>query len=397
MAPGPIVVFSHLRWSSVHQRPHHLLSRFAREAPVLFVEEPVLDEASVVPSWELTWPQPGVTVATPRTTVAAPGYHPDQIPTLTSLARHLLRALHVERPVAWLYTPLALPLATAIAPTLLVYDCMDELSAFLGAPPEMEAREAALLARADVVFTGGPSLYRAKQHRARVVRCFPSSVDAAHFRRAGAEPADQRALPAGPKLGFYGVLDERLDRALLDAVARAHPDWQLVMVGPVVKIDPASLPRRPNVHYLGQRSYEELPGYLHGWDVCLLPFARNEATRFISPTKTLEYMAAGKPIVSTPIRDVVDLYGDLVHCADGPEAFVAACRAALASPPAVRAERAARMHERLARTSWDATAAAMQREIREAHRRARRLRVAPAPAAASLAFERSAVELEEYS
>jgi UDP-galactopyranose mutase len=243
---------------------------------------------------------------------------------------------------------------------------MDELSLFLGAPPELLSREEALLESADVMFTGGPSLYRAKQARHSNVHCFPSSVDAAHFRaaRAGdpsavAEAEDQAGLPR-PRLGFFGVIDERLDLALLDHIAQARPEWQIVLVGPVVKIDPDSLPRRPNIHYFGQRSYDELPRYLRGWDVCLLPFAMNDATRFISPTKTLEYMAAELPIVSTPITDVVEPYGDMVYLGATPEEFLAACEAALSSSPDERARRSAQMRRVLAGTSWDVTVSAME-------------------------------------
>jgi UDP-galactopyranose mutase len=157
------------------------------------------------------------------------------------------------------------------------------------------------------------------------------------------------------------VIDERLDLELVDALAAAHPDWQIIMIGPVVKIDPATLPRRPNIHYLGQRSYGELPGYLRGWDVALLPFARNDATRFISPTKTLEYMAVELPIVSTPIADVAGPYHDIVHLGGSPAEFIAACEAAMQAPPAERARRALAMRQVLARTSWDATARAMER------------------------------------
>jgi UDP-galactopyranose mutase len=199
-------------------------------------------------------------------------------------------------------------------------------------------------------------------------------VDAAHFRRGGPEPDDQARLPR-PRLGFYGVIDERIDLSLLDALARAHPDWQIVMIGPVVKIDPATLPSHPNIHYLGQRRYDELPAYLAGWDVSLLPFALNDATRFISPTKTLEYMAAEHPIVSTPIRDVAGPYGNIVYLGEGPEAFVRACEAALASDPQERERRAASMRDVLARTSWDATAAAMDSLITTALRRRAELAV----------------------
>lgn len=270
--------------------------------------------------------------------------------------------------LTWLYTPMALPLALALDPDAAVYDCMDELSLFLGAPPELLTLESQLLEYADVMFTGGPSLFRAKQSRHPNVHCFPSSVDAEHFRvreRLTSEAEDQAELPH-PRLGFYGVIDERLDLAIVDRLAEAHPDWQIVLVGPVVKIDPASLPRRPNLHYLGQRSYEELPRYLAGWDVCLLPFARNDATRFISPTKTLEYMAAELPIVSTSIRDVADVYGDIVYLGDTPDEFLAACEQALASSAQERATRAQRMRKVLAGTSWEATASAMEQLLTEA-------------------------------
>jgi glycosyltransferase involved in cell wall biosynthesis len=368
-----IVTFSHLRWNFVYQRPQHLLSRLAATRTVYFVEEPEHD-ASGPPRWERSSPHPNVQVLRPRTPVAALGFHPEQLPALEPLIAELARELDGTTVVAWLYTPLALPLAQALGPSSIVYDCMDELSLFLGAPPELLSREAALLECADLMFTGGPSLYRAKQARHPNVHCFPSSVDAAHFRvaRAGqttvSEPEDQAGLPH-PRLGFYGVIDERLDLELLDYIAQARPDWQIVLVGPVVKIDPATLPRRSNIHYLGQRTYEELPGYLAGWDVCLLPFARNAATKFISPTKTLEYMAAERPIVSTPITDVAEPYGDIVYLGDTPYAFLAACEAALREPPDERERRTGRMRQVLAGTSWEVTVRAMEKLLNAAVRK----------------------------
>jgi UDP-galactopyranose mutase len=225
--------------------------------------------------------------------VKTPGFNDSQFPELSRLAAQLFEEEHIDDYVVWFYTPMALPLLEGLKPQAIVYDCMDELSAFLNAPPELLEREAHLLKLADVVFTGGPSLYRAKKDRHPNVLCFPSSVDAKHFAAADglAEAGDQASLPH-PRFGFFGVIDERMDLALLKELAGAHPEWQIAMVGPVVKIDPASLPRNPNIHYFGQRSYRELPLYLKGWDACLLPFARNDSTRFISPTKTLEYMAA---------------------------------------------------------------------------------------------------------
>lgn len=357
-----IVVFSHLRWNFVYQRPQHLLSRLAARRPVFFVEEPELDREGS-PHWERSSPHPNVRVLKPRTPVEALGFHADQLPALEPLIAELAAELAGTTLLAWLYTPMALSLAEALGPGAIAYDCMDELSLFLEAPPELLSREAALLECADVMFTGGPSLYRAKQARHPNVHCFPSSVDAAHFRQAKAglpEAGDQAGI-SHPRLGFYGVIDERLDLPLLDTVALARPEWQIILVGPVVKIDPASLPQRPNIHYFGQRSYEDLPRYLAGWDVCLLPFARNDATRFISPTKTLEYMAAELPIVSTPITDVAEPYGDIVYLGSTPQKFLAACDAALAAGPGERAERATRMRQVLAGTSWDVTVAAMEK------------------------------------
>lgn len=361
----PIVVFSHLRWDFVYQRPQQLLSRLARRQPVLFIEEPEHDPSGPA-RWERSTPEPGVTVFRPQTPVAEPGFSAAQLAVLEPMIEEIRDAAGAGATVAWLYTPMALPLARALDAALVVYDCMDELSMFMGAPPELIGREAELMELADVMFTGGPSLYRAKRSRHPNVHCFSSSVDAAHFGRArthcddrAEEPGDQRELPH-PRLGFYGVVDERLDLPLLDALATAHPEWQIILVGPVVKIDPATLPRHSNVHYLGQRSYDELPGYLAGWDVCLLPFARNDSTRFISPTKTLEYMAAERPIVSTPITDVADPYGHIVYLGDTPAAFIAACEAALAATPEEREQRTSLMRGVLARTSWDATAEAME-------------------------------------
>ncbi|MEW6250802.1 MAG: glycosyltransferase, partial [Planctomycetota bacterium] len=360
-----LVALAHLRWDWVFQRPQHLLSRLARTYHVLFVEEPVADPAARAPDWELRQVAPGVTVCRAHTAVAEPGFNATQNAVLGPMLADLWARLHVQDCVAWFYTPMALALLDRLPARAVVYDCMDELSAFKHAPPDIHQRERDLFRVADVVFTGGPSLYRAKQHLHANIHCFPSSVDAAHFGRArgaAAEPADQFGLPH-PRLGFFGVIDERLDIGLVDTLARAHPDWQLIMVGPVAKIDPASLPRRPNTHYLGQRAYADLPGYLSGWDACLLPFARNGATRFISPTKTLEYMAAEKPIVSTPIRDVAEPYGDIVYLGQTPQQFVAACEAALAADQAERDRRTAGMRAVLARTSWDRTAAEMTQHI----------------------------------
>lgn len=354
-----IVTFSHLRWDFVFQRPQHLLSRMANRHRIIFIEEPIFDAATSY--WEKIH-DGNVLVCRPHTPVEQGGFNDAQMPHLKALLDQLVAEEGLTKYVVWFYTPLALPLVERLMPQAVIYDCMDELSAFLNAPKQLLDYEAKLLKLADVVFTGGPSLYRAKRNRHPNVFCFPSSVDAGHYRRVAQEPADQADLPH-PRLGFFGVIDERIDIPLLEYVARAHPEWQIMLVGPVVKIDPATLPKHPNIHYFGQRNYNQLPGYLQGWDVCLLPFARNESTKFISPTKTLEYMAAERPIVSTPIVDVAEPYGKIVYLGETPEAFVAACEVALYASEREQRSRVAGMREVLSKTSWDKTAESMEKQI----------------------------------
>lgn len=353
-----LIVFSHLRWNFVYQRPQHLMTRLAEHYRITFVEEPVFHEGESF--LEIQHVGANIRVARPHTPIHAPGYHDDQLPEIAALVQDLVLEEDLDDYMVWFYTPMAFPLLKRLDPSVVIYDCMDELSAFKNAPRELLLREKALLKAANMVFTGGPSLYRAKQKRHPEVHCFSSSVDSVHFAQARGmdEHPGQSHLP-GPRLGFYGVIDERFDIDLVGAVAAARPDWQLVLVGPVVKIDEALLPRAANIHYMGQQSYDNLPKFLAGWDVCLLPFALNESTRFISPTKTLEYMAAEKPIVSTPITDVVEPYGHIVHIARKPSDFIAACEQALNETPEQAAARVAKMRGVLAKTSWDTTAAEM--------------------------------------
>jgi UDP-galactopyranose mutase len=331
------------------------MSRFARDRRVFFFEEPIWEAEGTEPRLEVGERQGGVVLGVPH---LPGGLSAEQAESLQGeLLREFLERHEVSELVLWYYTPMALPFSTDLEPLAVVYDCMDELSLFRGAPRELVDREARLLAAADLVFTGGQSLYEAKREKHPRVHAFPSSIDAEHFRQAResrSEPADQSGIP-GPRMGYFGVIDERLDLDLLAAVAEARPDWHLVMVGPVVKIDPASLPQHPNLHWLGMKSYPELPAYLSGWDVALMPFALNESTRFISPTKTPEYLAGGRPVVSTPIRDVVKPYGEsgMVEIADSPEAFVAAVDRGLAR--ADREDWLRQVDEHLSHGSWSRT------------------------------------------
>ena len=358
-----VVTLTHLRWDFVFQRPQHLLTRCARLHRVFVIEEPVADDGP--PRFELSIRQHGVHLVVPH---LPPHLTPEQASAAqASLLRGFFREHGIRDYVLWYYTPMALDFTRHLRPRAVVYDCMDELSAFAGAPAAMREREQELLRRADVVFTGGQTLFESKRHSHANVHAFPSSVDVDHFARARAaqaDPDDQAHIPH-PRLGFFGVVDERMDIELLREVAAARPDWQLVIIGPVVKIDPALLPVAANIHYLGAKSYDELPRYLAGWDVALLPFARNEATRYISPTKTPEYLAAGKPVVSTSIRDVVRPYGvnGLARIADDPADFVTAVEAALGEDAA---ERMRQVDAFLTQTSWAGTWTRMYRLVGEA-------------------------------
>jgi UDP-galactopyranose mutase len=371
-----IIVFSHLRWDFVFQRPQHLMTRLARTHRVFFFEEPVHEPGPA--RLEISSPAANLHVCRPHTPGEESGFADSQLPYLHALLEKLVASHELDAPIVWMYTPMALPLLQRLDAALVVYDCMDELSAFKDAPRELLHREQALFKAADVVFTGGPSLFRAKQLLHPNVHNFPSSVEKDHFARARDATLDhpaQRELPH-PRLGFFGVIDERFDPVSVSLLADAHPEWQIVLVGPVVKVDADALPRRPNIHYMGQRAYAELPEFLAGWDVCLLPFAINEATRFISPTKVLEYMAAEKPIVSTPVVDVVEPYGHIVHIGRHSQAFVAACERALAERGPARGKRMAMMRNVVEATSWDVTVTHMSALMDAARQGQQRRRVA---------------------
>lgn len=360
--PYDLICFSHLRWDFVYQRPQHLLSRFAREHRVFVIEEPIFDETQV--SLEVTKRDENLYIVVPR----LPQNMSDW--SIRDLQRSLLGDLMVdygiEQYVSWYYTPMMLAWSDHLRPLATVYDCMDELSGFKNAPAELRKRESELFARADLVFTGGQSLYEAKKGQHPAVYAFPSSIDKEHFSRAlyiNEGMPDQENI-SSPRIGYIGVIDERMDIDLLRDIASMKPEWNFVMIGPVVKIDEADLPRRENIHYLGGKSYEELPGYIAGWDVAMMPFALNDSTRYISPTKTPEYLAAGRPVVSTPIHDVVRPYGEegLVHIAATAREFTAAIQKALEEDTI---QRRVRVDEFLKDMSWDNTFRAMSELIEQ--------------------------------
>ena len=352
--PGEVVVLSHLRWVFVWQRPQHLLSRLARTCRLWFVEEPLpvagLDEP------RLRAEEHG---DVHRVWFEVPGEADTHVcfsdPRAAGYERLLLDLIGTagER-TAWLYTPMGLPLAEALDPTLVVYDVMDDLAAFKNAAPQLVLRQRQALKRADIVFTGGRSLHRSiVSRRPDGTHCFPSGVDPDHY----APAVELRQRGGRPVAGYVGVIDERLDLDLVASVADQLPDWEIRMVGPVVKIDRSTLPQAPNISYPGPSPYADLPRVMAGFDVALMPFALNEATRSISPTKTLEYLAAGLPVVSTRVPDVVSDFGELVDLQDDAPGFAAACRRVerhCALSRAAKAEPLLHWHR------WDTIAARME-------------------------------------
>lgn len=356
--------FSHLRWSFVYQRPQHLMSRAAREFTTWYVEEP--HEFDGPPFLRIERDESRVSVVTPL----VPGRFSarQKVACMRMMLAQLLARLRPRRTIAWYYTPMALQFTEGLEPDCCVYDNMDELSAFAAAPDGICEWERRLMSRCDVVYVGGHSLYEAKRGRHPNIHVFPSSVDVAHFHQARfltGEAPDQAAIPH-PRIGFFGVIDERMDLSLVSALAARRPDWRFVMIGPPAKIDPASLPQAKNLHWLGRKDYAQLPQYLSGWDAGFMPFAITEATRYISPTKTPEYLAAGLPLVSTPVSDVVRPYGalGLVEIADDADMFVAHIERLLRRP---RRSWLRSVDAHISRMSWDDTWAGMRALLGDAH------------------------------
>jgi UDP-galactopyranose mutase len=352
--PRAFVAGLHLRWDGVWQRPHHLLTRLARRLPVIVLEEPFAGEHD---RDEVTR-DGGLTVIRP---IRRRGWSPPFVDAGTIATARALIGDGAARVGVWLYTPMMLELADAFGAAPLVFDCMDELAAFDGAPDGIAERDRRLVARADVVFAGGFSLYEQRKSAGAKVRCYPSGVEFARF-AADVAPHPLPAELSSPVFGYVGVVDERIDIDLLVALADAFPHGHVLLVGPVVKIDPAVLPRRANIHFTGIQPYASLPSFMRAIDVAIMPFARNRATENISPTKTLEYFAAGRPVVSTPVADVVREYAAIAFIAEGAAAFTAAAGAALLPDPAriARGEAAARAQ------NWDAIAERMWRDVTSA-------------------------------
>jgi glycosyltransferase involved in cell wall biosynthesis len=348
-----LVCFSHLRWNFVYQRPQHLLSRFVKHFKVFFIEEPIFDSSEN--TLDVTTTTEGVMVVTPH--LKGGMSEEEVIATQKELLSKLFIDHNITNYLFWYYTPMMLSVSDHFNPIATVYDCMDELSAFKFAPQSLKDRENELFAKSDLVFTGGYSLYEAKKSRHHDVHPFPSSIDTEHYfkaRQYTVDPADQASI-GYPRIGYFGVIDERIDLTLIEGIAKRKPEWQIIMIGPTAKISPDALPKLPNIHYLGMKTYQELPSYIAGWDIAMMPFAHNESTRYISPTKTPEYLAAGKPVISTPIADVLRQYGrnHLVSIAGTPEEFVRVASLELENND--RDEWMQHVNEFLSQNSWDKT------------------------------------------
>jgi glycosyltransferase involved in cell wall biosynthesis len=371
---APIIVHSHLRWDFVWQRPQQLLSRMSRNRPVLFVEEPFFVDEHNQPRLDVTRPMRNVYRSVPMLSSSLRGQYDQCIGITRELVRRAIGADGAlqglfDKPVQWFYTPMAAPaMIGAFGEQAIVYDCMDELSKFRFAPRELIDREKLLMSEADVIFAGGFRLSQSKAQHHSNVHFFGCGVDVAHFEKARcADTEVPQALAAfdGRVAGYYGVIDERIDYGLLAHLAASLPDTSIVMVGPVVKVAPAELPQAPNIHWLGQQDYSELPAIVKAFDVCLMPFALNEATEYINPTKTLEYMAAGKPIISTAVSDVVRNFTPVVSVAYSAGEFAAFVKQALDAPDD---ELIARGMDQARSNSWENIVRAMERIVDEAVR-----------------------------
>lgn len=357
-----LIVFSHLRWEFVTQRPQHIVSRLSTSHNILFIEEPIRYTKSDRGTARELKVSPRLTVVQPRISSE------NMIEELSNFIKKYIYGTKVKKPILWFYSAMFSPILDVISPRLVVYDCMDELASFKNAPKELVSRENFLLSKADIVFTGGKSLYESKNKVHDNVYCFPSSVDATHFKKSfkkSTSVPDDLLKIKKPIVGFYGVLDERLDTDLLREIATLAPYISFVLIGPLAKIEQTDLPNLVNIHYLGARTYQELPQYLKGFDIAMMPFALNEATTYISPTKTLEFMAALKPIISTPIKDVVRDYKKEIAIVQNSREFILAIKNLLNETPQQKDKRQRMQTSIINNNSWDKTTFQMKKIIRE--------------------------------
>lgn len=350
-----MIVFSHLRWDFVYQRPQHLISRISNTYKTLFIEEPLFPGENEAVGFDLEIVSKNLNVLKPRV---------DSIENIPQILDRL-NINHVK--LVWFYSPSFLKIMDSVSADAVIYDCMDELSLFKGAPENLRKQDQKLLNTADLVLTGGVSLFESKSKHSDNIYCFPSSVDYEHFSSAQNSipiPPDIKSITK-PIIGYIGVIDERIDMDLLKKSAELLPEYDFVMIGPLAKITENDLAKAENIHYLGMKDYDDLPNYLKSFDIAMMPFALNDSTRFISPTKTLEYMAAGKPIVSTAIKDVTRFYSDCISIVNSAGDFKNAVETIRDSCSTKQEKREKRFEEILQKTSWDHTASEMIKLIKE--------------------------------
>jgi UDP-galactopyranose mutase len=364
-----IVAFSPLRWTGTPHRTQQILSRLASTRRVLVIEDPIY-KADTPPHWEFASPTPRLTVCRPH----LPANSQKHQSSWKTLLHQLKTSYSISNPVGWLATPLALPLLNEFSPSVILYDAIDELNCPRGTTTQWLDMENKVLSKADAVFTSGYSLYQMLRQKHSNVHCLPSSADINHFKQARTlrrmyegqtlftveshEPEGHACLPH-PRLGYCGVLDKRIDFELIDLVARTRPEWQVVLVGPLVDLKPSQLPRQPNLHYLGPRPYDQLPAYIAGWDAALMPFVCNDSTRYLNPTTTMEYMAAERLIVTTRVADVVKPYCGIVFVGHSPNTFIVGCEEAITASETERLTQVRLMREALTLNSWQATVRSM--------------------------------------
>ncbi len=368
----PIIVHCHLCWDWVWQRPQQFLSRLSARHRILFVETVGPDPHLAAPYARFRNADgfPNITILRiqfPTWQWRDADFVDRERRRLVQLALESeLLAGQFENPVQWFYDPMAVKaFARQMNEIATVYDCMDELSKFKGAPPAIVERERELLALADVVFTGGRKMFESKSQFNGNCHFYGCGVDVAHFGQARSESTAVFADIAGlkkPVLGYFGVVDERMDYELVAKLADANPNWSVVIIGPAIKVDPDQFPQRPNLHWLGGREYKDLPAYGKGFDVCLMPFAMNEHTQFINPTKSLEYMATGREIISSAVPDVISNFGAVVKVAHSHDEFIQLCRQAVERPDQKAIERGLKM---ASENSWESIVNKLEQHVRD--------------------------------
>jgi glycosyltransferase involved in cell wall biosynthesis len=368
----PIIVHCHLCWDWVWQRPQQFLSRLSAKHKILFVETVRPDDSLITPLAQMRTAEncPNITILR----IQFPGWRWNDGKFVDKERRRIVQEAiqgplkgQFDNPVQWFYDPMAVTaFAGQMGEIATVYDCMDELSKFRGAPPEILTRESELLTRADVVFTGGRKLWESKRQQNQNCHFYGCGVDIEHFGKARLEqteiPEDLRSVRK-PVLGFFGVVDERMDYELIAKLADANPEWSVVIIGPRTKVEESALPKRSNIHWLGGRDYSQLPNYCKGFDVCLMPFALNESTEYINPTKSLEYVATGRPIVSSAVADVVRNFGSVVQIANSHQEFIELCQQTLAKADDERVKRGLQM---VGENSWESIVAKLEGHIVDA-------------------------------